>query len=128
MRTAQPQNGHDAATKPPIGKRLTRLLQENSELSLEFFKKIGSNPLLQNQKLQIDFKNPFRILADINKINNKIGDKNILNKKPSSALAELDDGGLYKNSITKSKCIGWRRGQDSNLRELAPNTLSKRAP
>ncbi len=39
-------------------------LQENPEQSRDFLKKIGSNFRLSGQKLFLDFKNPFKILAE----------------------------------------------------------------
>lgn len=39
-------------------------LQENPEQGRDFLKKIGSNFRLSGQKLLLDFKNPFKILAE----------------------------------------------------------------
>ena len=39
-------------------------LQENPERIRDFLKKIGSNFRLSGQKLFLDFKNPFKILAE----------------------------------------------------------------
>ena len=39
-------------------------LQENPEQGRDFLKKIGSNFRLSGQKLFLDFKNPFKILAE----------------------------------------------------------------
>lgn len=70
---------------------------------------ISPNPLLQNQKLQLDFKNPFRILEEYNIIDNKKGDKNIYNTKTNPAKAGFEKRDLYKNSIKNSKNETWRQ-------------------
>ena len=80
-------------------------LQENPEQGRDFLKKIGSNFRLSGQKLFLDFKNPFKILAEA-------------------------EPRLWRGEATiaqKSQSENWRRRRDSNSRRVAPHTLSKRA-
>ena len=69
-------------------------LQENPEHSRDFLKEIGSNFRLSGQKLFLDFKNPFKIVAEA-------------------------EHRLWRNQSTFSEIgenLNWRRGGDSNPR------------
>ena len=71
-------------------------LQENPEQGRDFLKKIGSNFLLRGQELAIDFKNPFKIIAEA---------KYCLDAGASSSTENLNFG-------------NWRKRRDSNPRYL----------
>ena len=63
----------------------------NFEEKRDFFKKLGSNFKILNQKIVFDLENPFKILA---------------NAEPRRRRGEAEN----------SSCINWRRGWDSNPR------------
>ena len=65
----------------------------NLEEKKDFLKKLGSNFQILNQKLVLDFKNPFKILAEA-------------------------EPRLWRGEAENSPCINWRRGWDSNPRAL----------
>ena len=71
--------------------------QENPERIRDFLKKIGSNFRLSGQKLFLDFKNPFKILAEA---------------KPRFWRGEAT---IAQNS----NFVNWRRRRDSNPRVLS---------
>ena len=79
-------------------------LQENPEQGRDFLKKIGSNFRLSGQKLFLDFKNPFKILAEA---------------EPRLWRGEAT---IAQNPNSEN----WRKGGDSNPRYLAVYSLSKR--
>ena len=82
-------------------------LQENHERSRDFLKKIGSNFQIREQKLILDFKNPWKMLLKYN------------------AEPRRGEAGLVQNSCQNPKSDNWRRGRDSNPRDsLKPNTLA----
>ena len=82
--------------------------QESAIGGRDFLKKIGSNFRLSGQKLFLDFKNPFKILAE--------------------AEPRLWRGEAIPLSGTQNpNSENWRRREDSNLRCLAAYSLSKRA-
>ena len=82
-------------------------LQENPEQGRDFLKKIGSNFRLSGQKLFLDFKNPFKILAEAE-------------PRLWRGEAEIAQNPNFEN---------WRRGRDSNPRwSFAPQPLSRRLP
>ena len=62
----------------------------NLEEKKDFLKKLGSNFQILNQKLVLDFKNPFKILAEA-------------------------EPRLWRGEAENSPCINWRRREDSNL-------------
>ncbi|MGE4554847.1 MAG: recombinase family protein [Candidatus Paceibacterota bacterium] len=68
-------------------------LQENPEQGRDFLKKIGSNFRLSGQKLFLDFKNPYKIVAN--------------------AEPERSEGEAIPSQ--NSKIVNWRRAEDSNL-------------
>ena len=72
----------------------------NFEEKRDFFKKLGSNFKILNQKIVFDLENPFKILADA---------------EPRQRRGEA------KNS----SCIVWRRRWDSNPRDPFGSRLSK---
>ena len=74
-------------------------LRENPEQSRDFLKKIGSNFQIREQKLILDFKNPWKILLKYN-------------AEPSRGEAYL-----VRNSSQNPKNDNWRRGRDLNPRE-----------
>ncbi len=69
-------------------------LQENPEQGRDFLKKIGSNFRLSEQKLFLDFKNPYKIIA----------------------FAEPERSEGEATPCGNSKIVKWRRGRDSNPR------------
>ena len=69
-------------------------LQENPEQGRDFLKKIGSNFRLSGQNLIVDFKNPFKILAEA---------------EPRLRRGEA-------TFVPNSNFSNWRRGRDSNSR------------
>ena len=71
-------------------------LQENPEQSRDFLKKIGSNFRLSGQKLFLDFKNPYKIVA----------------------FAEPERSEGEATIAQNSNFEKWRRGWDSNPRVL----------
>jgi hypothetical protein len=66
--------------------------EENLEAKRDFLKKIGSNPRLASRSLLLDFKNPWRILADY----------------PVASLCDAPNFGENGDSIF------WLRDLDSN--------------
>ncbi|MBU1349848.1 MAG: recombinase family protein [Patescibacteria group bacterium] len=64
---------------------------KNFEEKRDFFKKLGSNFKILNQKIVFDLENPFKILADA-------------------------EPRLWRGEAKNSSCITWRRGRDSNPR------------
>lgn len=80
--------------------------QENPEQGRDFLKKIGSNFRLSGQKLFLDFKNPFKILAEA---------------EPRLWRGEAT---IAQNPNSKNR----RRVWDLNPRGLSPNQYSKLAP
>ena len=85
-------------------------LQENHEQSRNFLKKIGSNFQIAEQKLFLDFKNPWKILLKYN------------------AESRGGEAYLVQNSEQNPKSENWRRGWDSNprYRLLTVQSLSRR--
>jgi len=71
-------------------------LQKNHEQSRDFLKKIGSNFQIQEQKLILDFKNPWKIILKYN-------------AEPCRGEANL-----VQNSCENPKSDDWRRDRDSN--------------
>ena len=61
---------------------------------------------LSGQKLFLDFKNPFKIIA---------------NAEPERSEGEA-------TTLKNAEIVNWRKERDSDPRRLAPYTLSKRAP
>src|SRR3989338_6912008 len=76
-------------------------LQENPEQGRDFLKKIGSNFRLSGQKLFLDFKNPFKILAEA---------------EPRFWRGDLPAGKAGATIAQKSYSENWRKGRDSNSR------------
>ena len=62
----------------------------NFEEKRDFFKKLGSNFKILNQKIVFDLENPFKILVDA-------------------------EPRLWRGEAKNSSCITWRRREDSNL-------------
>ncbi len=71
-------------------------LQENPEQGRDFLKKIGSNFRLSGQKLFLDFKNPYKIIA---------------NAEPERSEGEA-------TTLKNAEIVNWRKGWDSNPRAL----------
>ena len=86
-------------------KNATFLLAEgNKEKNRDFLKKIGSNFLVAEKSLAVEFKNPWKILAEFN-------------SDPSTTIARQRENGKISN---------WRRRWDSNPRGgFPPNTLAR---
>ena len=73
-------------------------LQENHERSRDFLKKISSNFQIAEQKLILDFKNPWKILLKYN------------------AEPRRGEAYLVQNSCQNPKSDNWRRERDLNPR------------
>src|SRR3989338_927627 len=78
--------------------------EENLEAKRDFLKKIGSNPRLASRSLLLDFKNPWRILAET----------------PVASLCDAPNSGGNGDSIF------WLRGLDSNQGDMIQSHVSYR--
>ena len=81
-------------------------LQENPEQGRDFLKKIGSNFRLSGQKLFLDFKNPFKILAEAE-------------PRLWRGEATIAQNPNFEN---------WRKREDSNLRCSFEHTAFRERP
>ena len=81
------------------------VLEGNPEQKRDFLKKVGSNLRLAEKSLAVDFRNPWQFVADFN-------------SDPALSLARQRENGENLN---------WRRGRDSNPRDLAAHRISSAA-
>ena len=79
------------------------VLEGNPEQKRDFLKKVGSNLKLAEKSLAVDFRNPWQFVADFN-------------SDPALSLARQRENG---------ENLKWRRGRDSNPRDLAAQRFSR---